>query len=207
MGAVLEMQTWMKLKREGRGQERKKIDIENMFNRYRNGGRKEIYLSKVVIVMYDDGMKQLRHAVVVVGFGIDRNLNPFWEYLESIGPGRSTFKKDEGWVQSGDNHGIRQGLSATRLEEISKCKSAVFTSGGLQQMNNVIENSQRNKNENCRKRIERYIVLSRCKLPEEPIYKDAGSGGLLLSTTDLEKQQENEDSFDTFSTTFLRPLF
>ncbi|KAK1374155.1 hypothetical protein POM88_030348 [Heracleum sosnowskyi] len=96
----------------------------------------------------------------------------------------------------------------------------------LQQRNNVIENLQREKNEELQKkdreiyRLERELDLlgelvngyrealkvnrnmffeyrQRCKLPEEPIYKDVGSGGgLVLSTTDLEKQrqqQENED--------------
>ncbi|WOG88233.1 hypothetical protein DCAR_0207467 [Daucus carota subsp. sativus] len=95
----------------------------------------------------------------------------------------------------------------------------------LQRRDSIIENLRRNKNEELQKkdreiyRLERELGLlgelvtgyrealkvnrnmffeyrQRCKLPEEPIYKDAGSGGLVLSTTDLEnqrQQQENED--------------
>lgn len=168
-GAVLEMQTWMKLQREGRGHERKQMDIKDMHDRYcmyrrsmglkvesstkqlllwlqanvsraendgsevfrlegfeelrpldkigdlakmlnflftkgpfigvffvrvdfDTGGGKEIYLCEGALIDYSGGLR--RHAVAVVGFGIDRNLNPFWEYLESCSPAQSTFKKD-----------------------------------------------------------------------------------------------------------------
>lgn len=57
-----------------------------------DGGRNEIHFCAGRIVTYQGGRKRLRHAVV--GFGIDRNLNPFWEYLESCNPDESTFKKD-----------------------------------------------------------------------------------------------------------------
>lgn len=95
----------------------------------------------------------------------------------------------------------------------------------LQQRDNYIESLERSKNEVVLKkdaeiyRLERELGLlaelvsgyrealkenrkafleyrQRCQLPEEPIYKDAGPGGLVLSVTELEKQrqqQENED--------------
>lgn len=95
----------------------------------------------------------------------------------------------------------------------------------LQRRDSIIENLQRDKNEELQKkdreiyRLERELDLlgelvngyrealkvnrnmffeyrQQCKLPEEPIYKDAGSGGLVLSTTDLEKQRQQKENED-----------
>lgn len=95
----------------------------------------------------------------------------------------------------------------------------------VQQRDDYIESLERNSNESLQKkdaeiyRLERELGLltelvngyrealkenrrafleyrQRCQLPEEPIYKDAGPGGLVLSVTEIEKQrqqQENED--------------
>ncbi|KAL8117091.1 hypothetical protein AgCh_015124 [Apium graveolens] len=95
----------------------------------------------------------------------------------------------------------------------------------VQQRDNYIESLQRNNHEVVQKkdaeiyRLERELGMlvelvngyrealkenrrsfleyrQRCQLPEEPIYKDAGPGGLVLSVTELEKlcqQHENED--------------
>ncbi|KAJ6291486.1 hypothetical protein OIU76_023539 [Salix suchowensis] len=95
----------------------------------------------------------------------------------------------------------------------------------LQQRDNFIQQLQKAKMEEQRKsqldiyRLERELYMmgdllegyrkalkethkafaeyrAKCQVPEEPIYKDTGSGGLVLSTTELEKQrlkQEEEE--------------
>ncbi|KAL2941366.1 Cathepsin B [Bienertia sinuspersici] len=53
----------------------------------------DIYLCEGQII-YHPVMKYMSHAVTVVGFGIDTNFTPFWEYMETDSPYIYTPKKD-----------------------------------------------------------------------------------------------------------------
>ncbi|KAL1815571.1 hypothetical protein ACET3Z_018145 [Daucus carota] len=60
-------------------------------------GVQDIYLCDGTPVRYYGSTstrieRRLRHAVAVVGFGIDKDFHPFWEHLESNSPEFSTFQ-------------------------------------------------------------------------------------------------------------------
>lgn len=47
----------------------------------------------------------------------------------------------------------------------------------------------------------------RCQLPEEPIYRDAGPGGLVLSVTELEKQRQQQEHEDRLKRLMIEQKF
>ncbi|XP_074324867.1 uncharacterized protein LOC141661767 [Apium graveolens] len=106
----------------------------------------------------------------------------------------------------------------------------------VQQRDNYIESLQRNNHEVVQKkdaeiyRLERELGMlvelvngyrealkenrrsfleyrQRCQLPEEPIYKDAGPGGLVLSVTELEKLRQQHENEDRLKRTMIKQKF
>ncbi|KAF2295075.1 hypothetical protein GH714_031373 [Hevea brasiliensis] len=95
-------------------------------------------------------------------------------------------------LQRRDN--VIQHLHKTRIEEQQKGHSEVYRlERELYMMGNLLEGYRKALKE-THKAFAEYRV--KCPLPEEPIYKDTGSGGLVLSTMELEKRrlkQEEEE--------------
>ncbi|KAJ6952608.1 hypothetical protein NC653_041675 [Populus alba x Populus x berolinensis] len=95
-------------------------------------------------------------------------------------------------LQQRDN--FIQQLQKAKMEEQRKSQLEVYRlERELYMMGNLLEGYRKALKE-THKAFAEYRV--KCRLPEEPIYKDTGSGGLVLSTTELEKQrlkQEEEE--------------
>ncbi|KAJ9170852.1 hypothetical protein P3X46_018917 [Hevea brasiliensis] len=95
-------------------------------------------------------------------------------------------------LQRRDN--VIQHLHKTRIEEQQKGHSEVYRlERELYMMGNLLEGYRKALKETHKAFAE---YRAKCPLPEEPIYKDTGSGGLVLSTMELEKRrlkQEEEE--------------
>ncbi|XP_052178898.1 uncharacterized protein LOC127792450 [Diospyros lotus] len=85
-------------------------------------------------------------------------------------------------------------LQKAKYDELQKKDEEIFRlERELYMMGNLLEGYRKALKETHREFSE---YRQRCPFPEEPLYKDAGPGGLVLSTMELEKQrlkQEEED--------------
>ncbi|CAH9074899.1 unnamed protein product [Cuscuta europaea] len=96
-----------------------------------------------------------------------------------------------GEVQKRDN--AIEHISKTKSEEIQKKEEKIYRlERELSMMGNILD-GYRKALKNTRKEFAEYRV--RAQLPEEPIYRDVGPGGLVLSVNEIEKlrlKQEEE---------------
>ncbi|KAA8524291.1 hypothetical protein F0562_010714 [Nyssa sinensis] len=85
-------------------------------------------------------------------------------------------------------------LHKTRIEELQKRDGEIFRlERELFLMGNLLEGYRKALKE-THKTFSEY--RQRCQLPEEPLYKDAGPGGVVLSTMELEKQRLKREEED-----------
>ncbi|KAK3043340.1 hypothetical protein RJ639_002642 [Escallonia herrerae] len=84
-------------------------------------------------------------------------------------------------------------MNKTKCEEQQKKNGEIFRlERELYVMGNLIEGYRKALKES-HKVIHDQRQRCTCQPPEEPLYKDAGPGGLVLSTTELEKQREKQE--------------
>ncbi|KAL3574308.1 hypothetical protein D5086_024921 [Populus alba] len=97
-----------------------------------------------------------------------------------------------------------QQLQKTKMEEQRKSQLEVYRlERELYMMGNLLEGYRKALKE-THKAFSEY--RARCQLPEEPIYKDTGSGGLVLSTMELEKQRLKQEEEERLNRVFLEKL-
>ena len=97
-----------------------------------------------------------------------------------------------------------QQLQKTKMEEQRKSQLEAYRlERELYMMGNLLEGYRKALKE-THKAFSEY--RARCQLPEEPIYKDTGSGGLVLSTMELEKQRLKQEEEERLNRVFLEKL-
>uniref|UniRef100_A0A5B7AND1 Uncharacterized protein n=1 Tax=Davidia involucrata TaxID=16924 RepID=A0A5B7AND1_DAVIN len=93
-------------------------------------------------------------------------------------------------------------LRETKIEELQERDGDIFRlERELYLMGNLLEDYRKALKE-TRKAFSEY--RQRCKLPEEPLYKDAGPGGVMLSTMELEKQRLKQEEEDRLNLIMIR---